>query len=191
MRVTGVLAIGFLVFAILVASATACRPSAASPVPTSTGTPPQEIEIVSKPSWWEIACSLTASVMMVATVGIAAYPVCVARRSTREALKMARYSYLAVKWYDMKEKEFDHPDFVDSSKTQSYEAEFAEDKLTQYETFASMCWAYAEDAFLNGYHEDPAFRPTIRRCKSLHGSWFANNADKFSQQFVGYINALE
>lgn len=149
--------------------------------PSGQGT----IEIISKASEWEIACSIIMAVAMVIAVGIAAYSVHIAKSSAR----MSQYAYLANKWYELKEKEFDNPGFAEVGRTQSYETAFTGQALKQYESFAWMCWGYAEDVFVNHFHEDQAFNPTIRRCKSLHYTWLTR--DRFGPNFLAYIKALQ
>lgn len=159
-------------------------------ITSGTGSSTVTLRVVSEASTWEIACYVITAVTVVLAVAIAAYSVYIARSSTRESLKMSRYTYLANKWYELKEKEYENPDFIDSSKLQSYETAFKGEVLKRYESFAWMCWAHAEDAFLNHYHEDPGFKPSIRRCKILHYKWLTNNRDRFDPEFLAYIEAL-
>jgi len=108
---------------------------------------------------------------------------------------MSQYNYLANKWYDIKEKEFDYPDFRDPSKTCSYETVFAGDMLTRYDSFAWICWAHAEDIYSNGFHKEAAFKPTIKWYKELHYNWLMNpdNYKRFRTMpgFIEYVNELE
>lgn len=131
-------------------------------------------------------------VAIVAAVGaiVAAY---VAWRAVKEAKKMARYTYLANKWYDIKERELDNPDFTNLSKTSSYKTSFTGDSLRKYEIFAWMCWGHAEDIFLNEWSEDPGFKPSLKRYKELHRTWLKDpeNSKHFNPEFTEYIDNLQ
>jgi len=111
----------------------------------------------------------------------------------RETVRIARYTYLANKWYDIKEKELANPDFRDPSKTSKYSNFFKGDSLSKYETFAWICWGHAEDVYLNKWHEDPSFKPSIKWYKSLHYEWLKEpaNRERFNSEFIDYIDHLE
>jgi hypothetical protein len=106
---------------------------------------------------------------------------------------MTRYTYLANKWYEIREREFDNPDFTDPGKTSSYKTSFTGDSLKQYETFAWVCWGHAEDIYGNKWHEDAGFKPTLKYYKSLHYSWLkeSENSKRFDSSFIKYINELQ
>lgn len=117
----------------------------------------------------------------------------VAERSIKRRDEMMRYTYLADKWYEMMIKELDNPDFADQSKTSSYKTYFKGNKLRQYKSFARMCWGYAEDVYINNYHKEPSFEPSLKRCKQLHYSWLkeTENRELFSRDFRKYIEELK
>lgn len=116
----------------------------------------------------------------------------IAWRAVHEAKKMTQYTYLANKWYDIKEKEFDNPDFTNLSKTSSYKISFEDDGLRKYEIFAWTCWGHAEDIFLNEWSEDSGFKPSLKRYKELHHTWLKNseNSKHFNSKFREYIANL-
>jgi len=141
-----------------------------------------------------IAISIVALVIALISAGAAWHSIRIAKRSAYNALRGAQYDYLAKKWYDIKEKEFNYPDFIDSDKTRSYKTAFSGNKLTRYEIFAWVCWAHAEDIYHNRWHNDPAFEPTIKSYKNLHYSWLMdpNNYKQFTAEpnFMKYVNEL-
>ena len=132
-----------------------------------------------------MALSIVAVVIAVMSAGIALY-------SVHKTAKMTRYTYLANKWYDIKEKEFVNPDFADPSKTSSYETSFTGDSLKKYKTFAWTCWAHAEDVYRNHWHERRDFKRTLKWYKRLHYSWLKEpeNIEHFNGSFVKYICEL-
>ena len=132
-----------------------------------------------------IAISIAALVIALVSAGIAYY-------SVRKAMKMTRYTYLANKWYDIKEKEFNNPDFTNPGKNSSYKTSFTGDSLKKYETLAWTCWAHAEDVYLNKWHENPGFKPTLKWYKSLHYSWLKEpeNTKRFDSSFIKYIDEV-
>jgi len=134
----------------------------------------------------EVVLSIVALVIALAAAGIAYY-------CGQTATKMTQYIYLANKWYEIKEKEFDNPDFVNPRKTFSYRTSFTGDSLRKYETFAWICWGHGEDIYLNKWHEDPGFKPSMRQYKSLHYSWLKEpqHSRRFDSSFIRYIDGLE
>lgn len=144
------------------------------------------IEIVHKATWWEIACAIgTLSVLVIAVYFTV--------RFNKIMLRMSRYTYLANKWYEIKDKEFQAPSFADKSKTDSYNSAFKEDMLRKYEAFAWMCWGHAEDVFRNNWHNEPDFSPTIKYYKKLHYKWLVDQKGKaiFTPKFIDYIDTLQ
>ena len=80
------------------------------------------------------------TILSIIAIVIAALSAGIAYFSLRKTIRMSRYTYLANKWYEIKEREFNNPDFADPSMTSSYRTKFAGDTLRKYETFAWMCW---------------------------------------------------
>ena len=80
-----------------------------------------EVEVVDKAvSTWEIWCTIATTIAVILAVGISAYSLRTAIISKRESTRMASYLYLGNVWYDLKQKEFEYPNFVDENKTRSY-----------------------------------------------------------------------
>lgn len=130
--------------------------------------------------------AITIAVISAAAAGVACYYV-------RMEIRMMRYTYLANKWYEIKEKEFINPDFTDPSKTSTYKTSFTGNVLRKYETFTWICWGHAEDVFRNKWHKDPGFQSSLKWCKSLHYSWLnePDNKKYFSSDFLRYVDELK
>ncbi|MDH5363642.1 MAG: hypothetical protein OEW82_00535 [Dehalococcoidia bacterium] len=130
--------------------------------------------------------SIVALVIALIAAGIAYF-------SCHTATKMTRYTYLANKWYEIKDREFDNPNFTDLAKTSSYKTSFTGDSLKKYETFAWICWGHAEDIYLNKWHKDAGFKPSLKYYKNLHYSWLKDpeNSKRFDSSFIKYIDALQ
>lgn len=107
-------------------------------------------------------------------------------------LRIARYTYLANKWYEIKEKEYINPEFIDITKTSTFKDSFKGDLLKKYETFAWICWGHAEDVYRNKWHKDPGFKSSFKQRKNLHYRWLKEleNQKHFSSDFIKYIDAL-
>ncbi len=110
----------------------------------------------------------------------------------RNVTSLTHYTYLANKWYEIKEKEFANPDLVEIACTTDYKSSFKGNDLGRYNIFAWMCWGHAEDTFLNGWHNDPGFNPTIRWYKKNHLTWLLDeeNKGKFDEAFIKYVLSL-
>ncbi len=124
---------------------------------------------------------------------VSSISIIIAWYSVYKSTKMTLYTYLAEKWYDIKEIELDNPDFIDSNKTSSYKTCFTGDLLRKYETFAFICWAHAEDMYLNKWHKDIGFAPTLNWYKKLHFNWLSEpeNRKYFNSSFMKYINEVK
>jgi len=140
--------------------------------------------------WWEIACTVATILVLIAAVCIAYKSWRLSGQSLTDSLRMARYTFLANKWYEIKEKEFANPRLVDEVKNKSYDTEFKGLSLRQYKSFAWMCWAHAEDIWHNDFHQTPDFEPSIKRYKKLHYKWLTDNKESFHHDFVTYIKEL-
>lgn len=140
--------------------------------------------------WWEIACTVATVLVLIAAVFIAYKSWKLSGQSLTGSLRTARYTFLANKWYEIKEKEFDNPSLVDEVKNQSYDTEFKGEDFQKYKSFAWMCWAHAEDIWHNDFHQTPDFEPSIKHYKKLHYKWLTDNNQSFNPEFVKYIEEL-
>ena len=100
-------------------------------------------------------------------------------------LRIVKYTYLANKWYDIKDREFENPEFTEQAKTSTYKTSFSGKLLREYEIFAWICWGHAEDIWANKWNDDAGFRPSIKRYKKLHYEWLkeTKNSENFRDEF--------
>lgn len=152
-----------------------------------------QAESASNTTDWELVLTAIMAFAIVVALGISAYSAHIARSSLKDSHRMSRYTYLANKWYDIKEKEFENPDFINIDKTKSYKTTFQGNTLNKYITFAWICWAHAEDIYLNKFHDDLGFQPSLKRYKSLHYVWLreSENSSRFDPEFIKYIEELK
>lgn len=95
------------------------------------------------------------------------------------------YVYLGNLWYKIKEHSFDNTDWLDSEWTSLHV--LRAHPRTEYDIYASMCWAFAEDCWATYRKSRPPkfafwrkwrerfyeqFKATIERTNELHRSWF-------------------
>jgi hypothetical protein len=129
---------------------------------------------------------------------IAIFAVAVSLYSIRRSTRMAQYTYLANIWFKIKDEGFKRYDFIDPNKTTAYKTYFTGDMLTDYNIFAYMCWAHAEDIYLNRWHRkwygrgSTCYTPTIQDFKKRHYKWLMqpNNNQNFNGGFTNYVKKL-
>lgn len=128
---------------------------------------------------------------------IAIFAVVVSLYSIQRSTRMAQYTYLANTYYKIKEEAFKRHDFIDPNKTTAYKTYFTEDRLTDYNIFACICWAHAEDIYINRWHRKwwilcSFYMPTIQNYKKLHYKWLMqpNNNQDFNGGFKNYVKKL-
>lgn len=141
---------------------------------------------------WEFLCGIGILIVLIVALKISKTSIGIARAGQQQTLETSRYIYLANKWYEIKEREFQFPRFADKNMTESYPTAFSEDDLRKYEAFAWICWAHAEDIFRNGWYDKPDFKPTIKHYKDLHYKWLTDKKDEgiFASEFIDYIETL-
>ena len=128
---------------------------------------------------------------------IAIFAVAVSLYSIHRSTRMAQYTYLANIWFKIKDEGFKRYDFIDPNKTTAYKTYFTGDMLMDYNNFAYMCWAHAEDIYLNRWHKKwwlwgtTCYTPTIRGYKKLHYKWLMEHTRDFNHHFRKYIEKLD
>jgi hypothetical protein len=129
---------------------------------------------------------------------IAIFAVAISLYSIHRSMRMAQYTYLANIWFKIKDKGFKRHDFIDPNKTTAYKTYFTGNRLTDYNIFAYMCWAHAEDIYLNRWHRkwygrgSACYTSTIQDFKKRHYKWLRqpNNSRDFDSHFKKYIEKL-
>lgn len=136
----------------------------------------------------ETVISLLISLL---ALGVSALAVFLSYLTYRRTNEIEDYRDIDTRYNELLALGMSHPDFVNPEKTQSYEAEFQDDKKRQYELFAYMWWNICETIFDRKAEARfwNTWQTALRTADELHGTYLKNlkKLGRFKPEFRDYI----